>query len=311
MNRERVRVLVIGAGVNGSVCAAGLHRAGFDVTVLARGHRYEELKQQGIVIEDPLKQVRAQTTVPVIDRLAADDVYDYVLVAVRKNQLRELLPVLAQNRSACVVFLVNTVLGPEEWIEALGADRVMLGFAFAGGRREGGVIRAIRSKGARTPFGEADGERSPRLERLIGILNTAGLNARVETRMPDWLATHAAQVAPLGILILKHGCDTRALARSKNDLRLLVDALRESLAVLQAVGRRIVPGSAAWFEFLPGWAVMSIFRLVLSSRWGEIGAGWHCSQAPDEITELGRELKKLVEKSGQPAPVLWQILAAL
>ncbi|MFZ0394790.1 MAG: 2-dehydropantoate 2-reductase [Terracidiphilus sp.] len=138
MDRERVRMLVIGAGVNGSVCAAELHRGGFDVTVLARGRRYEELKQQGIVIEDPLKQVRTETIVPVIDRLAPGDVYDYILVAVRKNQLQELLPVLAQNRSACVVFLVNTVLGPEEWSEALGADRVMVGFAFAGGRREGG-----------------------------------------------------------------------------------------------------------------------------------------------------------------------------
>ncbi len=263
------------------------------------------------MIEDPLKQVRTETIVPVIDRLAADDVYDYILVAVRKNQLQELLPVLAQNRSACVVFLVNTVLGPEEWCEALGADRVMLGFAFAGGRREGSVIRAIRSKAARTPFGEADGRCSPRLERLVKILSAAGLKARVEIRMPDWLATHAAGVAPLGILILKHGCDTYALARSKNDLRLLAEALRESLAVLRAVGRRIVPQSTRLFELLPRWAVVSIFRLLLASRWGEIGAGWHCSQAPDEITELGRELKQLVEKSGQPAPALRQILAAL
>lgn len=129
--------------------------------------------------------------------------------------------------------------------------------------------------------------------------------------MPDWLATHAAGVAPLGILILKHGCDTYALARSKDDLRLLADALRESLAVLRAVGRRIVPQSTRLFELLPRWVVMRMFRLVLSSRWGEIGAGWHCSQAPDEIAQLGRELKQLVEKSGQPAPALRQILAAV
>jgi len=41
------RILIVGAGVNGSVCAAALHRAGYDVTVLARGKRLEEL-QEGV-----------------------------------------------------------------------------------------------------------------------------------------------------------------------------------------------------------------------------------------------------------------------
>ena len=43
MNTKNARILVIGAGVNGSICAVGLYRAGFDVTVLARAKRYEEL----------------------------------------------------------------------------------------------------------------------------------------------------------------------------------------------------------------------------------------------------------------------------
>ena len=45
MNTKNARILVIGAGVNGSICAVGLYCAGFDVKVLARGKRYEELVQ--------------------------------------------------------------------------------------------------------------------------------------------------------------------------------------------------------------------------------------------------------------------------
>ncbi len=41
MNMDNARLLVIGSGVNGSVCAAGLHNAGIKVTVLARDKRYE------------------------------------------------------------------------------------------------------------------------------------------------------------------------------------------------------------------------------------------------------------------------------
>jgi len=37
MDTDNARILVIGAGVNGSICAAGLYQAGIDVTVLAKG----------------------------------------------------------------------------------------------------------------------------------------------------------------------------------------------------------------------------------------------------------------------------------
>jgi 2-dehydropantoate 2-reductase len=249
--------------------------------------------------------------VPVVDRLASEDIYEYLLVVVRKNQVRDLLPVLAQNQSQSVVFMVNTASGPDEWIAALGAKRVMLGFVFAGGRREGSLIRAMRPRGRGTPFGEANGAITERLTRLISILNRAGLKAKAIADMPDWLVTHAAMVAPGAILILKNGCDTYALARSREDMRMFTDAMRETLAVLRANGRRIVPHSAILLGVLPRFVVTSFFRALLSSRFGEIGAGWHCSQAPDEMFQLARELKDLVGQSGLPAPVLRQLLATV
>lgn len=69
----KARVLVIGAGVNGSVCAAALHNAGIDATVLARGKRCEDLCDKGIVIEDPFKNTRSVAKVPAINRLDAGE----------------------------------------------------------------------------------------------------------------------------------------------------------------------------------------------------------------------------------------------
>jgi len=40
---DNVRILKIGAGVNASICAVGLHNAGADVTVLASGKHFKEL----------------------------------------------------------------------------------------------------------------------------------------------------------------------------------------------------------------------------------------------------------------------------
>jgi len=308
MKTDNARILVIGAGVNGSICASELHKAGVDVTVLARGRRYQELCADGIIIENPLKKTRSVTSVPVVSALRPDDRYDYVLVVVRKNQVRDLLPVLAANQSPVVVFMVNSLSGPDEWTAALGSERVMLGFVFGGGKRDGNVIRAIRGGGLSTPFGELDNSITPRLLRLVGILNAAGLKARAAKEMPDWLATHAAFVAPFAVLAMKHGCSTHELAKTKGDLRLLADAMRETVQVLRSLGHHVIPRSSAILGSLPRFILVVLFRVFLATKVAEIGGGWHCSQAPDEMRQLAVELKALMQKSGLAVPALRQVL---
>ncbi len=311
MEIDNARILVIGAGVNGSVCAVGLHNAGINVSVLARGKRYGELRDEGIIIEDPLKNTRTVTRVPIIDSLKPADIYDYILVVVRKNQVPDLLPVLAKNKSPNVVFMINNPTGPDEFIQALGESRVMLGFVFAGGKRDGEVIRAIQLEKSQTPFGEVNGTTTPRLEQLVAILRQAGFHAVISDRMVDWLATHSALVAPIGNLVLQYKCDNYALARSTADLNLVIDAMRETIEVLRANGRKITPPSTNVYKYLPKFVLVMIFRKLLSSRLGEIGIAWHCSQAPDEVRQLSRELLDLVRKSGLPSPAIKKILVLI
>jgi choline dehydrogenase-like flavoprotein len=60
---EQRRLLVIGDDVNGSICATRLCQAGCDVTVLARGRRYEAIRDDRIIIEDPMTKQRSVTRV--------------------------------------------------------------------------------------------------------------------------------------------------------------------------------------------------------------------------------------------------------
>jgi 2-dehydropantoate 2-reductase len=308
------RILVIGAGVNGSICAVGLYRAGFDVTLLARGNRYDEIVDQGVIIEDPFKNTRSVTRLPAIKTLDPEDSYDYILVIVRKNQVSDLLPVLARNRSPNIVFMVNNPSGPGEFTNALGEERVLLGFVFGAGKRDGSVIRAIGGVGGSmgaTPFGELDGRITPRLNRLIGIFLQAGFGARASTDISDYLATHAALVAPVAHLIIKHGCNNYSLARSRSDLGLLVDALRETIDVLRAAGFRLEPPrTATLIRAIPKFVLVAVMQVLFATRFAEVGAAWHCSQAPDEMQQLGMELLALVEKSGLPAPAIRKLFAA-
>lgn len=308
MNMDTARILVIGAGVNGSLSAVGLHNAGVDVTVLARGKHYEDLRDSGIIIEDPFKNTRTVTKVPVINRLDPQDGYDYILVIVRKNQVPDLLPVLAENRSPNVIFMVNNPSGPEEMIRALGRERVMLGFVFGAGRREGSVIRAIGGAGSSmgsTPFGELDGSITPRLTRLVKLLRRADFSVGTSRNIIDYLATHAAMVAPLAGFLIQRGYDPASLKRyTAAELGLLVDAMREVLDVLPAAGFQIVPGGMVVLKIIPRFLLVAGLRVALPSRFMEVGAMYHISQAPDEMRQLGVELMALVEKSGLPVPAL-------
>ena len=299
---------MVGAGVNGSICAAGLYRGGINVTLLAREARYQELATQGVVIEDPFSKRRVVERVPVVNRLDPNDVYDFILVVVRKNQAADLLPVLARNRSANIVFMGNNLSGPGEFIKVLGKERVMMGAVYGAGKRDGSVIRAIVARSIAAPFGEVDGQITPRLRQLMAILRRAGFKAEPSTEIVDFQTTHAVGVALIGSLTLKHRCDARSLAQSGDDLRLFIDGRREAHDVLRKLGRRVVPWSEAVLGSLPAFLQVAGLRALLSSRLGEVGLAWHCSQAPDEIQQLAEELKALVEEAGSPAPAIARAL---
>ncbi|HSN65744.1 MAG TPA: 2-dehydropantoate 2-reductase N-terminal domain-containing protein, partial [Fusibacter sp.] len=135
-----MKILVYGAGVIGSIFAGKLALAGNDITVLARGKRFTELKNDGIVLINPKTKKVEQVTVNVIDTLLPSDQYDYLIVSMQGTQVDDILPILSQNCSKNIVFVVNTASGYDKWVTAVGKDRLMSGFPSAGGERKDGKV---------------------------------------------------------------------------------------------------------------------------------------------------------------------------
>jgi len=104
-----VRILVVGAGVIGSVYAGKLLTAGHEVVLLARGRRLADLQASGLILEEAQSGKRTAQPVTAVAALDSADRYDLVLVPVRSEQLTSTLPVLSSMRDGSdVLFFGNT-----------------------------------------------------------------------------------------------------------------------------------------------------------------------------------------------------------
>lgn len=301
------RILVYGAGVLGSLYAGKLTQAGYDVTLLARGPRLEELQRDELVLVDDATGDREQIPVRVTARLAPDEAYDLVLVVVRKDQLPSVLPSLAANTcTPNVLFLVNNAAGPEELIEALGRERVLLGFPGAGGQRSDGVVRYRLIPGSFQPttIGELDGRKTQRLELIARTLADAGFPVAISPNMDAWLKTHVALVCPIANALYLAGGSSYRLARTPDGILLLVRAVKEGHRVLQTLGIPITPGSHRLLAWIPEPLIVAVLRRGLMAPENELQMAQHAIAARDEMRLLAEEFRRLKDRAGIPTPAI-------
>ena len=279
-----MKLLVYGAGVLGSQFAVRLQEAGHDVTLLARGERLAALRRHGVQLGEAESPAVRSVPVPLVEHPAAG--YDLILVLVRTHQVDAVLESLT-GVDGDVLFLLNWAAGPEPLGAVIGPERVLLGFPTAGGTMDGDVVR-YRAPGLLTrltpmPIGEPGGRATPRLERIVRELRTAGINAKAEPRIDAWLKTHAAFVVPLGQAVLAAG-GPAALADDPAAVRAMLRLIRQNLA---AMATPTVPGGFGALRTLPSGLLVPVLRRFLRSPTAGQSALNNASPAT-EAAELAR-----------------------
>lgn len=304
-----MRILVVGAGAIGSLFAGKLAGSGKDVTILARGDRLEAVRKNGLHLRESTSSTVERFPVKTIASLAPDDRYDFVLVVVQRTQIEAVLPLLASNQSSSFVFMVNTAAGYQAYVDVVGAERVMIAFPSAGGevvdgnvvvyRIGRGLVRLFQT----TTVGELVHTSYDRVEFLAGIFREAGIPTVTCKHMDDWQKTHVAVVCAIAQALYKHGGDPIRLSKHFSDVRLMVAAIQEGLAVLRCLGHRIIPRKL-WYLRLPRFLVAAVFFFVLRTDLAETAMARHARRAVDEMDVLNRELLELVEASRLNTPAI-------
>jgi 2-dehydropantoate 2-reductase len=295
-----MQVLIVGAGVIGTVYGAHLAAAGAVVSVLSHGSRTDEVAAAGLRARDVQSRAEAGARTAVVP--AAGGAYDVVLVAVRREQLA---PACARLGSLAarpaIVFLGNNPAGRAGLPAGLPGD-VYLGFPGVGGTMAAGVAQYVRIRQQPAVLQAAP---DPRLAELAAALAGQGLAVRRVRDMDGWLAYHAAFVACIGAALYRCGTDPARLAADRVTLTLMCRAITEAFAALRASGVRGAPRSLAVLHAAALRPVaVRYWAAAMRSPMGELCFAAHCRRAETEMRGLGRD----VAAPSCTAPALAELL---
>jgi len=299
-----VKILVFGAGVLGCNLANNLFRTGKNVTLLARGKWAEEIQKNGLRIKNKLSPRVSVSRLPVITKLAPEDSYDVIFVAVRYTQLQTVMDSLRANKTKNIVFVGNNVRATET-AALLPEKNVMFAFTSAAGHRKNNLVASADLR--KITIGQLSGAGSN--QKLIETI-FAGTRYKItyEPNMGDYLLCHAAFVVPATFACYKTDGNLKKLKGNTDYLNRLIDANIEGYRAIKKAGHAILPKEDEAFE---GAAYrktcLRFYKLMCATSLGKICASDHAMNATDEMSALNRDLKHFYEENKAAYPV-WQEL---
>jgi 2-dehydropantoate 2-reductase len=280
-------VLIIGAGVIGTVYGTHLGAAGHTVSVLRHPPRTDDITTRGLAAHDVLGGSRTETPAKVVPD-AADDRYDLVLVAVRSDQLVHACDQLTVlNGSPTVLFFGNNPSGRSA-IPATVAGEVRLGFPGVGGVIRDGIAEYVRIRQQPTALQAGSDRQLAQTERALG---QRGFTVQRVTGMDGWLAYHAAFVACVAAALYRSNTDAARLAADRQTLKLMCTAVTEAFTALRKLGVTGLPHNLAVLHspFLKAVAVRYWARTMRSPA-GELCFAAHARHAEAEMRALGGQV---------------------
>jgi len=304
-----MRILVFGAGPLGSLFAARLQQGGHEVVLLARGQRLKDLRQHGVVLKNWSTGEEEEIRVDLIEKLNSDDRYDLILVIMRKNSALKILPILAENHSPKVLFLMNNAAGPGALMDALGAERVLIGFPGAAGYKEESKIVYINAEPEQPAvinLGLPGGGTSDELENIAAELEKGRyLETEIQENMDAWSKYHVGLLFPsLAPAAYLCNYDRLRMSKTRDAIVLAIRAMKEGFRVLRKLGYPVTPKKFKQLLLIPEPILVAFVSKLIKNPRMDIAMMRHARVIRDEIQQLNAEFMLLVEQSGIFTPTI-------
>ena len=284
-----MRILIYGAGVIGSLYAALLAEAGYDTSIYARGKRLEVLKNNGLLYKKNQDLIKAETKI--LGEVSNDDIYDFVLLTVRENQLYEALTELKNNKSNTIVTMVNSLDSYRKWEDIVGTGRILPAFPGVGGSiNEDGILDASLTPRIIQPttFAEISGNETKRTKQFSKILRHAHIPYQKVMDMHMWQLCHLALVVPIADAYYEADCPEKA-GKEWKIMRKTAGRMKRNFIFLRKQKGKLSPWKMNIFRFVPLPIMALMLAVAFESSFGDKFMYQHAMKAPDEMRELHRQ----------------------
>lgn len=287
-----MQILVIGAGVIGTVYGAQLGAAGHTVSVLGHGARTDDVARDGLRARDALSGVATDVPVAVLDRPDAAT-FDLVLIALRRDHLLSATVQLTRLRGAPLVLFFGNNPAGHAGLPAVVRGAAFLGFPGVGGTIKAGVAEYVLIAQQPTALQKAS---DPRLAQLRRALESQGFAVRPIADMSGWLAYHAVFLASVSAALYRCQTDPQRLARDRGELRLMCRAITQGFDLLRNRG---VVGLPRNLEVLHtralGRVAVRYWAHSMRSPMGELAFAAHARHAETEMRAVARDVLSLLD----------------
>jgi len=246
-----MKILVYGTGVIGTIYGEVLSQAGQEVVHYVRTGRPSG---RGSALD--LNLIDGRTPEPhdlrlryparIVDGFGPADRFDLILVSLKHYDVPAVLYQLAVDAGKADILFFSNWWDDLTIIDEVLAGRYLWGFPVAGGGWVEGVLDAALLDTVH--LGEIGGGDTPRLARVRGLFESAGLRVEMEPDMLHWLWVHFATEAALISSAISAG-SIDALLDDTARLESAILAGREALEVCRArgVGVEQIPAAATFF----------------------------------------------------------------
>ncbi|MBO5319357.1 MAG: ketopantoate reductase family protein [Ruminococcus sp.] len=290
-----MRLLIYGAGVIGCLYATLFSKAGYDVTLYARGKRLEAFKKNGLLYEINGKTYKAE--VNIIDSLEENDKYDFIFLTVKENQVHTALKELSLNISPNIITMVNTLEPYSNWEWLCGKGRIIPAFPGAGGSFDNGILKAALTPRIIQPttFSEIDGIKTKRLLKLAELLNESGIPYQIVKDMHQWQLCHLAMVVPIADAYYE-AQNPKEVWREREIMAKTAKRMKRNFNLLHDSGITLSPKKMNIFRYFPIFILKIGLTVIFRSNFGNIFMYQHSINAPDEMRRLHIQFYQYIKK---------------
>ena len=241
-----------------------------------------------------------KANVNIIHKLEDNDIYDFVFLTVKTNQIHVALEELKNNNSPNIVTMVNTLEKYDVWGKICGKGRIIPAFPGAGGSFEGNILKAALTPSIiqATTFGEINGNKSKRLSQLAILFKKSHIPYKIEKDMHAWQLCHLAMIVPIADAYYEAGVPEKA-GEDKELMRKTAISIKKNLDSLCKLGVTLTPKKMKVLHMLPVQILSIGLRFTFQSEFGNTFMYQHSMKALDEMRELHNQFYSYIgsEKS--------------